>query len=174
MEEIYIEKALDLVLKFGIPIKSSKLCSGALIPERTIKIKSCLSVIHLPIEELTKLIGNGFPLIGTVPMGRLQSLISCQEVYYAPTLIPNKFNEGFHMVALIGSGLGPKHIAGTEPVHETYFVARDSGGIDAHASTSKGKSNREKGVGGDFLVWGSDLCEAWMVEIVDDYLPTKK
>ncbi|CAM0877598.1 unnamed protein product [Alopecurus aequalis] len=162
IESIVIDKALRLFLGAGIPLKG--LFTG---PVPTMTIKTFIQIDHSDVEGMTKLIANGYPLVGGAPMGRLQHLITCEEVYHAPEHV-----EGLdgHAFALIGSGLGYKQVAGREPVHETYFVARDSAGHCAHPSTKRGKSDRGVGFGGDFLVWSSDVYEAWRIEIVDSYL----
>nr|CAB3476132.1 unnamed protein product [Digitaria exilis] len=100
------------------------------------------------------LIASGYPLLSGVNIGSLFQWVSNREVYITPTL---EQGAASHLLALIGSGIGRNR----KGELETYFIARDSAGCNAHSDYQK------QGLGGDMCVWASDLYNVWGFRLDD-------
>ncbi|EMS59577.1 hypothetical protein TRIUR3_33530 [Triticum urartu] len=160
-EDYYVyENMLRTAYLYGIPYRLTGYDKKLNLPKhfarRHLKIKSWFRVKTENIEEITRLLANGIPLIGTVTTGKLFRFLGAGEIYHCPISY-----ETAHAVALHGSGMSVGRGDGT---HGTYYGCRNSHGDHAHPSYEK------KGLGGDFNVWAKDLVGPYVygLNIADD------
>ncbi|KAF8704869.1 hypothetical protein HU200_031109 [Digitaria exilis] len=143
---------LTCLKNHGVPY--SRGCLDAIDSVGCLKIKDYFMVDKTDINLMKRLIASGYPLLSGVNIGSLFQWVSNREVYITPTL---EQGAASHLLALIGSGIGRNR----KGELETYFIARDSAGCNAHSDYQK------QGLGGDMCVWASDLYNVWGFRLDD-------
>ncbi|KAL6633510.1 hypothetical protein ACP70R_026181 [Stipagrostis hirtigluma subsp. patula] len=120
---------------------------------RSMKISSWFRVDACDVGKITRLLGHGFPLMGSVPVGKLFQFLGDGEIYVAPD--PRGCDH--HAVVLHGSGVAmpDANITCTKPGEpipcEVFFKCRNSYGDEAHPTFE------QEGHGSDFNIWAVHL-----------------
>lgn len=126
-------------------------------PVGCLKIKDYFQVPKDDISLMKRLLANGFPLLTGVFLGSLFKFVNDKEVYICAKI--EDASSG-HALVIIGCGIGRNK----KGELETYFIVRDSSGFKAHSDYLK------QGLGGDMLIWHSDIYVVWGFRLEDEKL----